>query len=72
MSDVNEPGKPLYLGEDAERELLIERFEEAWQSGDPPSLAEFVAEAPHPNPKGRGDRIGRRSSSWFTLTWNAD
>ena len=50
MSDVNQPGKPLYLGEDAERELLIERFEEAWQSGDPPNLAEFVAAAPHPNP----------------------
>lgn len=43
MSDVNQPGKSLFAGENAERESLIERFEEAWLSETPPALAEFAA-----------------------------
>lgn len=45
MSDVNEPGKPLFAGEHAAREVLIERFEAAWQSGDTPQLVEFLPDA---------------------------
>jgi len=45
MSDVNEPGKSLFAGQDADREALIERFEEAWRSSDSPKLAEHVPEA---------------------------